>query len=234
VYIMTDDVFTFKNAVVENNVASSFGGGVYATGGVRIQVFNSTFAHNQAIDGAGMYVAGGCDQTTSLLIHVSCRYAENARVEFYETRSVFSRNNASRIGGGMYIAKGYIKSIFITLLFFDGNVAMDAGGSIAMIGEGLALTLALIESSVAARGAGVFVSGSATVDYVTLSRNAAILGEGHGGAMYLNSSSSVTVSNVPIVNVSTGGSYANLAVVSRLRHVCETEPRKSRRGSFCA
>lgn len=124
-------------------------------------------------------------------------------MEFWETTSYIERNNATISGGGVYSRQIGVFSAFTPVIELRDNVAGDAGGNVALVGNSVQLFMATVVGGQAARGGGVYVAGTGVVlrDLV-LEYNSATLAGGHGGGLYADSGSSVTLTNVPVVNVS--------------------------------
>ena len=72
----------------------------------------------------------------------------------------------------------------------------------ALVGNSIEQFMATVVGGQAARGGGVYVAGTGIVlRNLELEYNAATLGGGHGGGLYADSGSSVTLNAVPVVNV---------------------------------
>ena len=136
---------------------------------------------------------------------MATRYLDNARLEYKTTASVIQDNTASSRGGGVFQAQGYFRSFVFeppNLVSVLRNSANDGGGGIALVGDALSLQYVTVRDNIGGRGGGVYVLGTGiTVSRVELSYNAATLGDGEGGGMYLDTASAVTLFAAPLEHV---------------------------------
>ncbi|MBQ9874010.1 MAG: hypothetical protein IJM30_06070 [Thermoguttaceae bacterium] len=164
----------------------SYGGGVFVVRSLTVD--NSRFVDNSALQKGGA-------------IHVS----QGAKVEIAND-STFERNRTTSFGGAIYSEGDLTVSEGCALIANQS----ESGGAIYSSGK---LTLAdavvrdnLAESGYLAMGGGLYVSGDAIVENVSIYNNAARVpgsttgASALGGAVYANSSRDVALTNCSIVD----------------------------------
>lgn len=153
------DSLTLINSTIDDNFASGNGGGVFAGGGVILDIMDSTISNNTAnIDGGGIFGATGSDLTvtnstissnqavqqtnTSLVTRGGGIRGFNA-VDIDISNSTIT-NNSAESGGGIYSSStGGTETYTITSSIVAANsngenpaIADDIDGSIAFTSEG--------------------------------------------------------------------------------------------------
>ncbi|SDJ01445.1 polymorphic outer membrane protein repeat-containing protein [Pedobacter sp. ok626] len=217
---------TYKNLIIKNNTASTYGAGMYnaATGvkfdnilfegnvlttstryggglyntAIGIQLNNITFRGNQAVQGGGMY-----------------NVSNNVTIN----NVVFENNTATTLGAGLVnTGTGFILNNGV----FENNIATGAGGGFNTTGSATLTDVVFRSNRSNTTGAGISGSGTLSVDRGLFVDNIAVQS---GGGIYMNSTGSTTLTNVAfsrnaVTSTSTsyygGGVYAGSATSTNI------------------
>ena len=149
------------DAELESNTATTSGGGIYATNG-DVTITNATLTGNSANNGGGIYTLGN-----GTLGNVTI------------TNATFNQNKAtSGSGGGLFVNTGDLK--ILTLASFNSNTATTSGGAMYATGGHITIANAEMQSNTAtASGGGIYATGGdVAITNATLTGNSSATGGG--------------------------------------------------------
>ncbi len=156
---LTLEGLTIKDGQGCKSNANTYGGGLYASGGVNVEVTNCVFTGNTAEIGGGMYVRGGRAVVTNCAFTGSTADSGGGMrvdesIDSSVTNCTFTQNTAET-GGGLYVSGSMA---VVTNCTFTGNTAAHKGD-----GGG---------------GGGINIEGSASADIIncTFAGNTAAFG----------------------------------------------------------
>lgn len=169
-----DGRITLVRSALENNIAIGDGGGICLWFGSKPTIQETRIANNSSgSEGGGIYDYGG-----GKLVISTCE---------------ISANSADGAGGGVWIDT-YATATIDTCAIF-GNSAGQEGGGLYIYGGQTVLRNCTITLNEARDGAGLYRYGGigpATIMNCTIARNRATY---HGGGLYWDTSSSLTITN---------------------------------------
>ncbi|NEO64165.1 MAG: hypothetical protein F6J98_28645 [Moorea sp. SIO4G2] len=178
--IYNNEILTINNSTIANNVAASFGGGIYIFGSGTANIANSTIANNQASDGGGIEILGGTANIAN---------------------STIVKNQGSNIGGGIDVYNGTANIANSTIA---NNQASDGGG-IYIFGSGTAnIANSTIANNQANEGGGIDNDGGTAniASTIIAANNANNVGDDINGAF-------TSLGNNLIGNGETGSGFTN-------------------------
>lgn len=130
--IQTTGSFTLiADSVISLNVATRFGGGLHEIQGQTVNISNSAFASNSAVDGGAMSVSG--DVTIVATVFGLNKAGDKGGAVFGNAAglsiltSEFSFNTSDRLGGAVFVSA---PDALISSSTFDANRATTAGGAV--------------------------------------------------------------------------------------------------------
>ncbi len=172
-----------------------------------LRVRTSQFLTNQALDGGGVYNAGGA---TAMLTAVTLRGNGGGHGGGIEnsgtltlTDSLLDGNSVTGSGGGLWNTSG---TAFVQRTTFTGNTAAEGGG-VNTYGSSLVMEDVNLTGNVANNthgGALYHSSGVAFITNATISGNQASAPGGNGGGVYQSSDDNLTLTNVTLANNQAG------------------------------
>ena len=213
---------TVTNSTISGNSATDAGGGISSGG--PLAVTNSTISRNSAPTGGGIFIG---DNDLNLMsstisgnsaelgggIFTAAGFAEN---NVFIINSIFSGNNATNSGGGIY-NRNFLTVLESTL---SGNSATNGGGGIYNYnGHHLEVIRSTLSGNVAGMGGGIYNDGNLSIGNSTLSGNEAYY---YGGGIYSDGSASIYNSTIVFntliegTNLGAGGIDGNVALYNSL------------------
>jgi predicted outer membrane repeat protein len=210
------DTVTFRN----NRAIGSLGrGGAVENAPLgALTVRNSRFETNSALDGGGLFVAGGSTATLDSASFVGNSGGYGGGIEnsgdLTLTNSLFQNNTVTGSGGGLWNIDGTAQ---VQRTTFSGNTAYEGGG-VNSYGRSLELRdVNLIDNRAnGSHGGGLYhAGGTAFIHNATISGNRANDAAGNGGGVYQNSDDNLVLTNVTLANNWAGGFGGGLYHYSR-------------------
>ncbi len=208
-------LFLHASQIIEN-VADSWGGGIYSPGSAEIQF--STIKDNSGELGGGIY-RGGSEVTGTLQIEdsmlVGNTVAEDGgalyATDFLLLRSQVTSNTAIHDGGCIF-ALGASGTVTINSSVLSGNSAGQQGGCIYSDSKGAIIAYSTIADNAAAlQGGGIYSTAEMTITHSTINSNESAIS---GGGIYVNFDplhlENATISGNKALN---GGGIANYGEV---------------------
>jgi len=212
--IYNQGTLVLNDVTVQDNHASSFGGGIYSDlssvtlleGGTIVQK-NIANAFGGGGAGGGLYCVNGAmvTVTNTTLDNNSAAYSGSGGSLYVDGGNVSLSNdtiesNSAFLGGGLFV-NGSTAPATVTLSYdtVESNNATEvkgfsAGGALYVDGANVTLSNDTLESNKAGDGGGLYVTGGSNV---TLANDAVESNTttGDGGGLFVNGGSNVTLSN---------------------------------------
>lgn len=141
-----DNDITIESTTISGNTSGSRGGAIYlydTDGAGSVDFGSSTFANNNAVDGAGLFL-----------------YGPDTAVDV--VNSTFSGNAATGSGGGLFLYSGY-GGVSLNHVTIASNSAQTAGGGISLIADGLTITNSVVADNTAAADADAATNAGASL-----------------------------------------------------------------------
>lgn len=154
--VYTDGDLTIERSELSDNVAADEGGGLIVGDGRVVALVDSEITHNTATRGGGVYALGG------------------GRIESTGL-SLVADNEASAYGGGLYLIEPEVIGVAV-----EGNEAGIGGGGLYVV-DGGRLDGVEVTGNVAPSGAGVIVSGAATLELAGVAITGNVASDAGGG-----------------------------------------------------
>jgi predicted outer membrane repeat protein len=198
-----------NTAFQDNEATGAIGrGGAIENAVLGVLTVRSTrFNGNQALDGGGVYNAGGA---TALLTAATLRGNSGGYGGGVEnsgtltlTDSLLDGNTVTGSGGGLWNISG---TAFVQRTTFAGNTAAEGGG-VNTYGSSLVMEDVNLTGNVASNthGGGLYHSGGvAFITNATISGNRASAPGGNGGGVYQSADDNLTLTNVTLANNQAG------------------------------
>jgi predicted outer membrane repeat protein len=217
------DSVTFRN----NQAIGSLGrGGAVENAPLgALTVRSSRFETNSALDGGGLFVAGGSTANLDSATFVGNSGGYGGGIEnsgaLTLANSLFQGNTVTGSGGGLWNIDGVAQ---VQRTSFINNRAYEGGG-INSYGNAVELTDVNIIDNVAtgSHGGGIYHGGGTLfVANATISGNRANDVAGNGGGVYQNSNDNLVLTNVTLANNWAGGfggglyHYARYAILTNV------------------
>ncbi|NEO85355.1 MAG: CHAT domain-containing protein [Spirulina sp. SIO3F2] len=204
---------TINNTTLSNNLAGTFGGGVYTQGTVNITNSSAVSGNSADNDGGGIHTPDAVI-LDNIAIQNNTSGARGGGI--YTPSDVtltngaaVSGNSAELQGGGIYTSAGNVTVDSSTIT--NNQTANSGGGIYATVGT-VTLTASTLSGNVASsNGAGLFTGGAATLNYSTVSGNSA---SNNGGGIFSSGTVDTTNSTVSsnAAGQNGGGVYSGGAV----------------------
>ncbi|CAB4692438.1 unannotated protein [freshwater metagenome] len=211
-----DGKFTLDGVTVSGSTGE-YGGALYTANGGELEIINSTFENNTAIeDGGAVYIYNDNDTTISGSTFTNNESLADGGAIFGEIHynvtivdCTITGNSAADDGGGLaFYAKKPDNVLSITDTTIDANDAGDLGGGLKIDAQDpliVSITNSTVSNNTAQTDAGILFDDpgiTATINNSTISANAAL--DGSGG-VYIGSGSSLTVNQSTISANSSAG-----------------------------
>ncbi len=187
-----------NRASIESPLTLRAGGGIYNATNGSLQVLNSTFSGNDALDGGALFVqaAASASLSGSSVFSNSAGYGagiENSGL-LTVTDSVINANQALNVGGGLWNLGGRITLLRTTV---QGNSAREGGGINSYGAHVELMDVNVVDNRAAGTDGGGVYHGGGTffVTNATISNNYAA---GNGGGIYQNSDDNLVLRNVTL------------------------------------
>ena len=200
-------VMTVNRSTLRGNQAGGAGGAIHNAMNSYLRVNHSRFEVNTALDGPGIYNAGGATTVieTSTLENNAGGYGggvENSGT-LTMTSSLVNLNNVTGSGGGLWNLGGqmYLKDITVS------NNSASEGGGVNSYGSHVRITNANIVGNIAttSHGGGIYIgSGTLFVVNATISGNQAGDSAANGGGIFHKSDDNLTLDNVTLADNQAG------------------------------
>jgi predicted outer membrane repeat protein len=207
-----NDVCTAEldNVILRNNRATGSlgrGGAVENAPLGVLTVRNSRFETNSALDGGGLFVAGGSTATLDSAAFVGNSGGYGGGIEnsgaLTLTNSLFQGNTVTGSGGGLWNMDGTAQ---VQRTTFSGNTAYEGGG-VNSYGRSLEMReVNLVDNRAnGSHGGGLYhAGGTAFISNATISGNQASDPAGNGGGIYQASDDNLTLTNATVMNNQAG------------------------------
>jgi predicted outer membrane repeat protein len=230
--IMNHGELTLINSVVRNNhVMSIFpqGGGIYNSSTGILTIIDSTIADNSVANpgttfhlGGAIYSAGELTLLNTTIENNSSDLSAGGIYTFgntHITNSQFINNTAGVNGGALYLSTLGGATIDVNSSVFSGNTAIEAGGAIVNVGDGVDIFGSTFDSNIVEGNPNAFggaIYNIATMEIVaSLFNNNQAQNNGYGGAIYNSGfGSEVILTGSTISNNSSGFTGGGLLTAS--------------------
>ena len=197
--LVNSGTFNLSGGSITNNTASNNGGAVAVTGGT-FAMSNGSLTKNAAVNGGGLYMSSGTFKFDGGTIGASTSTTPGSS----SAAKTAGGNTASTSGGGIYISGGTVaNSSSSTAKTVSANYATSNGGGVytkTSLSTGSANDAWTITRNNASNGGGLYIDGSATISYKTISNNG-------GNGVYVNNAATIQTS-VAISGNGSAGVYA--------------------------
>jgi len=208
--IFNDCTAELDNVIFRNNRAIGGlgrGGAVENAQSGALTVRSSRFETNSALDGGGLFVAGGSTATLDSAAFVGNSGGYGGGIEnsgaLTLTNSLFQGNTVTGSGGGLWNIDGTAQ---VQRTTFTGNTAYEGGG-VNSYGRSLEMReVNLLDNrAIGSHGGGLYhAGGTAFISNATISGNQASDPAGNGGGIYQSSDDNLTLTNATVVNNQAG------------------------------
>ena len=213
-----DGKFTLDGVTVSGSTGE-YGGALHTANDGELEIINSTFENNTAIENGGaVYIYNDDDTTISGSTFTNNESSNDGGAIFGEIHynvtivdCTITGNSAADDGGGLaFYAKKPDNVLSITDTTIDANDAGDIGGGLKIDAQDpliVSITNSTVSNNTAQTDAGITFDDpgiTATINNSTISANAAL--DGSGG-VYVGYGSSLTVNQSTISANSSAGSY---------------------------
>ncbi len=199
------DSVTFRN----NRAIGSLGrGGAVENAPLgTLTVRSSRFEANSALDGGGLFVAGGSTATLDSAAFVGNSGGYGGGIEnsgaLTLTNSLFQGNTVTGSGGGLWNMDGTAQ---VQRTTFSGNTAYEGGGVNSYGRSQEMREVNLVDNRAnGSHGGGLYhAGGTAFISNATISGNQASDPAGNGGGIYQASDDNLTLTNATVMNNQAG------------------------------